>query len=122
MGSTSAALTSQLQFNLKQSYFERFGSNSIRTQLSSVQAQNPRTPILSLRARRRSSGTAVCFAVDDDLREKQIDLGGGGSGSGIGSAVEDRPGEMRKFNSYWKVFGFEFYFALYNPFGCSELM
>ncbi|PON73732.1 Sec-independent periplasmic protein translocase TatC [Parasponia andersonii] len=95
MGSTSGALISHLQFNLKlsnkQSCFERLGSNSIGTQLSrsSVQAHIPRSPVLSLRTRRRNSLAGVCFAVDDDLREKQIDSGGGGSG--IGSAVEDRP-------------------------------
>ncbi|XP_062109993.1 sec-independent protein translocase protein TATC, chloroplastic [Humulus lupulus] len=96
MGSTSGALIPQLQLNLKlnnkKSCFDRLGSNSVRTQLSSVQAQNPRTPnpILRLRTRRSNSGTGVCFAVDDDLREKQIELGSGNL-SGIGSAVEDRP-------------------------------
>uniref|UniRef100_A0A803PHK9 Sec-independent protein translocase protein TATC, chloroplastic n=1 Tax=Cannabis sativa TaxID=3483 RepID=A0A803PHK9_CANSA len=96
MGSTSGSLIPQLHFNLnlnlnnnKHSCFDRFGSNSVRTQLSSIQAQNPKTqnPILRLSTRRRkNSGSGVCFAVDDDLREKQIELG-----SGIGSAVEDRP-------------------------------
>ncbi|XP_015895579.1 sec-independent protein translocase protein TATC, chloroplastic [Ziziphus jujuba] len=86
MGSTSGAFISHLQFNINNCCcFERL--RSIRTQLNSVQAHNPRRPRLRLRSR-RSSRTAVCFAVDD-LREKQQELAS--EGSGIGSALEDRP-------------------------------
>ena len=90
MGSTSGAFISHMQFNVNNCcYFERFRSN--RTQLSSVHAHNSRRPRLSLRSR-RSNRTGVCFAVDDDLREKQQELASGGTG--IGSALEDRPGKM----------------------------
>lgn len=41
-----------------------------------------------MRSRKSLRNDVVCFAVDDDLREKQQEFG---SGSGIGSAVEDRP-------------------------------
>lgn len=56
-----------------------------------MQAHNSRRPRLSLRSR-RSNRTGVCFAVDDDLREKQQELASGGSATG--SALEDRPGKM----------------------------
>ncbi|KAF3431956.1 hypothetical protein FNV43_RR26692 [Rhamnella rubrinervis] len=87
MGSTSGAFISHMQFNVNNCCcFERF--RSIRTQLSSVQAHSSRRPRLSLRSR-KSSRTGVCFAVDDDLTEKQQELPS--VGSGIGSALEDRP-------------------------------
>ncbi|KAL5553035.1 hypothetical protein UlMin_040436 [Ulmus minor] len=92
MGSTSCAFVSNLQFNLKlnkRCCFERFGS--IRAQVGCVQAQSSRIPSLKLRSR-RSSGTAVCFAVDDGLREEQLES----TSSGIGSALEERPDVAEK--------------------------
>lgn len=92
MGSTSGALISQLQFNLnlnKRCRLDRLGT--IKSHLSSVHSHYPRSrPISGLRCR-RDSRSFVCFAVDDDLREKKLIESNGGSG--IGSAVEDRPGE-----------------------------
>lgn len=85
MGSTSGALISHLQFNLNNhSCFNRF--ESIRTHLNCVQAHHSRRPKLRLQSR-KSTRSVICFAVDDDLRERQQDLGG------VGSAVEDRPGK-----------------------------
>ncbi|GMN38675.1 hypothetical protein TIFTF001_007899 [Ficus carica] len=90
MGSTSGALISQLQFNLnlnKRCCLDRLGT--IKSHLSSVHSHYPRSrPISGLRCR-RDSRSFLCFAVDDDLREKKLIESNGGSG--IGSAVEDRP-------------------------------
>lgn len=91
MGSTSCASISNLRFIPNRSP-DRLGS--IRNQLAPVPARahysrRPR-PELSLRSRRRLRNDVVCSAVEDDLREKQEELGAG-TGAGVGSAVEDRP-------------------------------
>ncbi|CAB4295714.1 unnamed protein product [Prunus armeniaca] len=91
MGSTSCASISNLNFIRSRSHncFQRLGP--IRNQLDSVRVHHSRRPRLELnglRSRKSLRNDVVCFAVDDDLREKQQEFG---SGSGIGSAVEDRP-------------------------------
>lgn len=63
----------------------QFGS--LRT---SIRVEN--TPVLSFplsRSRRRRNRSFLCFAVDDDLREKQQDLTT--TATGLGSALEERP-------------------------------
>ncbi|XP_020239302.1 sec-independent protein translocase protein TATC, chloroplastic isoform X2 [Cajanus cajan] len=63
----------------------QFGS--LRT---SIRVEN--TPGLSFplsRSRRRRNRSFLCFAVDDDLREKQQDLTT--TATGLGSALEERP-------------------------------
>lgn len=91
MGSTSCASISNLNFIRSRSHncFQRIGP--IRNQLGSVRVHHSRRPRLEvngLRSRKSLRNDVVCFAVDDDLREKQQEFG---AGSGIGSAVEDRP-------------------------------
>lgn len=116
MGSTSGALIPHLQFNLNNHCrYERFGS--IRTHLNFVQAHHSRRPKLRLQSR-KSSRNVVCFAVEDDLREKQQDLGG------VGSAVEDRPGKTKvHVDKLARFFFASFFFLLmvYPNLGASEL-
>ncbi|KAJ7943072.1 sec-independent protein translocase protein TATC, chloroplastic [Quillaja saponaria] len=90
MGSTSTTLNIIPHLELHNCCFKRVGS--IRNQLSSVRVNNSsrssRLSSFSVSRRSRSFGKVVCFAVDDELREKQQELG---TGSSLGSAVEDRP-------------------------------
>ncbi|XP_061351417.1 sec-independent protein translocase protein TATC, chloroplastic [Gastrolobium bilobum] len=66
----------------------RFGL--LRNHLTSIRVNN--SSCLSFpvsRRRNRSFGRFVCFAVDDDLRQKQQELST--TSSGLGSAIEERP-------------------------------
>ncbi|KAF7808813.1 sec-independent protein translocase protein TATC, chloroplastic [Senna tora] len=95
MGSTSiaAAATNILpQLELRNYCFRRIGST--HTHLTSLRLQSSSTPTSSIGVLRShgSFGRLVCFAVDDDLRANRQELGGGTGGTGVGSAVEDKPG------------------------------
>ncbi|KAM3741290.1 hypothetical protein ACB098_08G164900 [Castanea mollissima] len=90
MGSASVAIVPQLQLHSCCCYKRR---GPIRSELRSIQVRNSRRARLRLRfdevvvnRRSRSLRDVVCFAVDDDVREKQQELG-----ISVGSAVEDRP-------------------------------
>ncbi|XP_075635837.1 sec-independent protein translocase protein TATC, chloroplastic [Castanea sativa] len=90
MGSASVAIVPQLQLHSCCCYKRR---GPIRSELRSIQVRNSRRARLRLRfdevvvnRRIRSLRDVVCFAVDDDVREKQQELG-----ISVGSAVEDRP-------------------------------
>ena len=50
----------------------------------------------------------VCLAVDDDLREKQQELSE--RATGVGSAIEDRPGKAFKIESLTSII----FFFLFN--------
>ncbi|GMY18478.1 sec-independent protein translocase protein TATC, chloroplastic [Fagus crenata] len=82
MGSTSVAIIPQLQ--LHSCCYKRF--RPIRNQLSSIQLSNSRRARLRFRVvDRRILRDVVCFAVDDDVREKQQEL------SNSVGVVVDRP-------------------------------
>ncbi|KAM3693446.1 hypothetical protein ACJW31_08G167300 [Castanea mollissima] len=90
MGSASVAIVPQLQLHSCCCYKRR---GPIRSELRSIQVRNSRRARLRLRfdevvvnRRSRNLRDVVCFAVDDDVREKQQELG-----ISVGSAVEDRP-------------------------------
>ena len=68
--------------------FRRLGS--IQNQLNSTRVDRIPRLSLGMSRKRRSCDRVVCFAVDDDLREKQQEMSS--SGSVVGSAIEDRPG------------------------------
>ena len=68
--------------------FRRLGS--IQNRLNSTRIGRIPRLSLGMSRKRRSRDRVVCFSVDDDLREKQQELSS--SGSGVGSAIEDRPG------------------------------
>ncbi|XP_030950998.1 sec-independent protein translocase protein TATC, chloroplastic [Quercus lobata] len=84
MGSASVAIVPQLQ--LHSCCYKRRGP--IRSELRSIQVRNSRRTRLRFEVvNRRSSRSlrdVVCFAVDDDVREKEL-------GISVGSVVEDRP-------------------------------
>ncbi|KAK4608560.1 hypothetical protein RGQ29_002101 [Quercus rubra] len=84
MGSASVAIVPQLQ--LHSCCYKRRGP--IRSELRSIQVRNSRRARLRFEVvNRRSSRSlrdVVCFAVDDDVREKEL-------GISVGSVVEDRP-------------------------------
>nr|XP_023892666.1 sec-independent protein translocase protein TATC, chloroplastic [Quercus suber]POE60529.1 sec-independent protein translocase protein tatc, chloroplastic [Quercus suber] len=83
MGSASVAIVPQLQ--LHGCCYKRRGP--IRSELRSIQVRNSRRARLRFEVVNRKSRSlrdVVCFAVDDDVREKEL-------GISVGSVVEDRP-------------------------------
>ncbi|KAI4299766.1 hypothetical protein L6164_033193 [Bauhinia variegata] len=78
------------QLELHSCCFRRLGStqNRLRTLRANSYSRSSR---LSFNVSRRKTcyDRFVCFAVDDELRKKQQELSS--SGSGVGSAIEDRP-------------------------------
>lgn len=86
MGSISGSLSSHLQLS-----HCRFSARTSQSQLTSVRI-SPTLRRTKLRLTgflsRRNFNRFVCSAVDDDVREKQTELGGG-NGSTV---VEDVPG------------------------------
>ena len=88
MGSASVAIVPQLQ--LHSCCYKRRGP--IRSELRSIQVRNSRRARLRFEVvNRRSSRSLrdiVCFAVDDDVREKEL-------GISVSSVVEDRPGKSK---------------------------
>ncbi|KAI9088596.1 hypothetical protein K1719_029710 [Acacia pycnantha] len=88
MGCTSFAPNIIPHLELHSCCFRPLGP--IRTRFTAPRLCNSsKSPSLRVGVSRTSKGFGrlVCFAVDDELRENRQDL----SGSGIGSAIEDRP-------------------------------
>lgn len=97
MGSTSTALMAHLRL----SGFSN-GHELIRNRTSTVKVGSSSSSKLRFgvsRSWRRNFDALVCFAAfdGDDVREKQPELGTS-SATGLGSAVEDRPGKTMNQN------------------------
>ncbi|CAK9145176.1 unnamed protein product [Ilex paraguariensis] len=87
MGSTSAVIYN-LQLNNTHCFKSLNSNTNHRTSLH-IQQGRPKLGV-SYRRDFKKFSRVVCFAVED-VTEKQQQLGGGGI-SGVGSALEDRPG------------------------------
>ncbi|KAI4297166.1 hypothetical protein L6164_037067 [Bauhinia variegata] len=90
MGSASIATNFIPHLELHSCCFRRLRSTQNQLRTLGVNGSS-RSSRLSFNVPRRSRNfdRFVCFAVDDELREKQQELSS--SGSGVGSATQDRP-------------------------------
>ncbi|TKY50917.1 Sec-independent protein translocase protein TATC [Spatholobus suberectus] len=73
----------------------QFGS--LRNHLTSIRVDNSSGLSFPLSRSRKRNRSFLCFAVDDDLRQKQQDLST--TATGLGSALEERPENTDLFES-----------------------